>query len=102
LNGVNQQNAGDAGDQPAISCASCEACCCRLEVMLMGNDDIPFKLTERDRWGGWVMARLDDGWCAALNRNTLMCSIYERRPMICRDFQVADNDCINERLLHSL
>ncbi len=67
----------------------------------MGDDDIPPELTERDRWGGWVMARLDDGWCAALDRNTLLCMIYERRPMICSDYQVGDSDCIGERLLHT-
>lgn len=84
-----------------ISCTSCKACCCRLEVMLMGDDDIPVNLTKRDRWGGWIMKRLDDGWCSALNRNTMLCTIYERRPMICRDYQVGDSDCIKERLLHT-
>ena len=67
----------------------------------MGDDDIPPGLTEQDRWGGWVMARLDDGWCSALDRNTLLCTIYERRPMICRDYQVGDFDCIQERLAHT-
>ena len=88
----------DAGDSPVISCASCKACCCRLEVMLMGEDDIPPELTEQDRWGGWVMARLADGWCSALDRGTMLCMIYERRPMICRDYQAGDSDCIGERL----
>jgi Fe-S-cluster containining protein len=69
--------------------------------MLMGDDDIPPDLTEQDRWGGWVMARLDDGWCSALDRKTLLCTIYERRPMICRDYHVGDFDCIQERLLHA-
>ena len=85
-------------DSPVVSCATCKACCCRLEVMLMGDDDIPHDLTEQDRWGGWVMARLADGWCAALDRDTMLCTIYERRPMICRDYQVGDSDCIVERL----
>ncbi|MHB1591161.1 MAG: YkgJ family cysteine cluster protein [Sulfuricella sp.] len=96
-----ENHTGDADDSPAISCTSCKACCCRLEVMLMGGDDIPLELTEQDRWDGWVMARLDDGWCAALDRNTLLCTIYERRPMICHDYQVGDSDCIEERLLHT-
>lgn len=64
----------------------------------MGDDDIPPELTEQDQWGGWVMARPGDGWCSALDRNTLLCTIYERRPMICRDYQVGDSDCIGERL----
>ena len=63
----------------------------------MGDDDIPPELTERDRWGGWVMTRLDDGWCAALDRNTMLCTIYERRPMICSNYQAGDSECIGER-----
>jgi Fe-S-cluster containining protein len=65
--------------------------------MIMGDDDVPFELTEVDRWGGQVMARLDDGWCAALDRNTMLCRIYERRPAICREYRVGGNDCLAER-----
>lgn len=93
-----ENNTGATDDSPAITCSSCKACCCRLEVMLMGDDDIPLGLTERDQWGGWIMARLDDGWCAALDRTTLLCTIYERRPMICHDYGMGDSDCIEERL----
>ena len=81
----------------AISCETCKACCCRLEVMLMGDDQPPPHLTDEDEWGGWVMRRLDDGWCAALDRNTMRCTIYERRPSICRDYQMGDSDCLEER-----
>ena len=70
--------------------------------MLLGEDDIPAELTTRDNWGGWVMARLDDGWCAALDRNTLLCTIYERRPWICGDYQAGDHDCLEQRTLHHL
>jgi uncharacterized protein len=63
----------------------------------MGEDDVPLELTEVDRWGGQVMARLDDGWCAALNRASMLCGIYGRRPTVCRDYQVGGGDCIAER-----
>lgn len=96
-----ENNTAETGDSPVISCSSCKACCCRLEVMLMGDDDIPPELTEQDQWDGWVMARLDDGWCAALDRDTMLCTIYERRPMICSDYPVGDSDCIGERLPHT-
>ena len=89
-------------DVATITCASCKACCCRLEVMLMGDDDVPPELTAVDRWGGTVMARLQDGWCAALDRNTLLCGIYARRPSVCRDFPVGDHDCMTERAKASL
>ena len=65
--------------------------------MLIGDDGIPVELTTQDRWGGWVMRRLDDGWCAALDRNTMRCTIYEHRPMICRDYRMGESDCIDER-----
>lgn len=90
-------NKGGMVEPAAISCANCEACCCRLEVLLMGEDDIPLELTTQDRWGGWVMRRLDDGWCAALDRSTFRCTIYERRPIVCRDYETGDFDCLVER-----
>jgi len=43
------------------------------------------------------MARLEDGWCAALDRDTLMCTIYENRPWICREFAVGSHECLVER-----
>ena len=41
----------------AITCATCRACCCKLEVMLMGEDEPPVEYTEQDPWGGWIMLR---------------------------------------------
>jgi Fe-S-cluster containining protein len=80
-----------------VTCATCAARCCRLEVMLMPEDDVPEALTAIDAWGGTVMARLDDGLCAALDRRTMLCTIYERRPTICRDFEMGGYDCVVER-----
>ena len=81
----------------AITCTSCQACCCHLEVILMGDDDPPQAFVETDTWGGQVMARKDDGWCAALDRDTMRCRIYERRPGVCRDFEMGGSECITER-----
>ena len=63
----------------------------------MGEDDVPLELTVVDRWGGRIMARLDDGWCAALDRRTMLCRVYERRPAVCREYQVGGSDCTAER-----
>ena len=82
----------------AIHCNTCRANCCKLEVILMGEDDIPDQFTQVDRWGGHVMARLDDGWCAALDRDTMLCSIYQQRPGVCRDYEMGGGDCLIERL----
>ena len=80
-----------------VSCADCEACCCRLEVLLMAEDDVPAALTAEDRWGGAVMRRLADGWCAAVDRNTMRCTIYARRPGVCRDYPTGGSECLQER-----
>ena len=99
---MNTKPATDTADDPLdVSCASCAACCCQLEVLLMGDDDVPAYLSQEDRWGGWVMRRLDDGWCAALDRNTMRCTIYERRPFICREFTMGASECLEERRLLS-
>lgn len=84
-------------DQPEITCANCRACCCRLEVMLITDTGVPEKYIEIDAWGGEVMARLEDGWCAALDRETMLCTIYENRPFICREFEMGEYECIDER-----
>jgi Fe-S-cluster containining protein len=83
----------------AITCATCRACCCKLEVILIGDDDPPAEFVATDRWGGHVMQRLGDGWCAALDRATMLCRIYERRPGVCREFAVGESDCRTERLV---
>ncbi|MGE5471793.1 MAG: YkgJ family cysteine cluster protein [Bacteroidota bacterium] len=81
-----------------VLCSNCAACCCRLEVMLFGDAAVPARYTVENRWGGWVMRRLEDGWCAALDRNTMRCTIYERRPDVCRDYEMGDSDCVIERV----
>lgn len=80
-----------------LSCSSCQACCCRLEVMLITDTGVPEQFITEDAWGSRVMARLDDGWCAALDRDSMLCRIYENRPLICREFKLGQYECITER-----
>lgn len=80
-----------------VTCATCKACCCRLEVMLITDTGVPREHIEIDAWGGEVMKRLDDGWCSAVDRDTFMCTIYENRPWICREFEMGSDECIDER-----
>ena len=80
-----------------VTCVSCEACCCRLEVMLTTDTEVPDNFIEIDKWGGRSMAKLDDGWCSALDRNTTFCKVYEKRPKVCRDFEMGGYECISER-----
>lgn len=80
-----------------VTCSTCKANCCRLEVMLITDTGVPEQYIEEDKWGGMSMARLDDGWCAALDRSTMLCSIYDKRPWICREFEMGGYECIDER-----
>lgn len=80
-----------------ISCSNCKACCCRLEVLLLTDTGVPEQFIEQDDWGSQRMLRLDDGWCAALDRETMGCTIYEQRPLICREFEMGSYECQLER-----
>jgi Fe-S-cluster containining protein len=81
----------------SATCENCEACCCRLEVMLLTETGVLEHFIEIDKWGGRSMARLDDGWCAALHRTSMQCRIYEKRPLVCREFEMGGYECIIER-----
>ncbi|WP_432459825.1 YkgJ family cysteine cluster protein [Agarivorans sp. QJM3NY_25] len=85
-----------------VSCSNCHACCCRLEVMIISDTGVPDHHIVVDEWGGESMLRLDDGWCSALDRETLLCSIYENRPWICREFEMGSYQCRNERAVSML
>ena len=66
--------------------------------MIISDTGVPSQHIHVDKHGSETMLRLDDGWCSALDRDTLMCSIYENRPWICREFEMGSYECINERL----
>ncbi|MFC0267582.1 YkgJ family cysteine cluster protein [Kushneria aurantia] len=88
-----------------VSCFNCEACCCRLLVMLDDEDlvrGVPCDLIDEDEWGGAVMRQDEEGWCAAVDRNTMLCTIYSRRPQSCRDFTTDSVECLEERALYGL
>jgi hypothetical protein len=99
---------GDTGSAPArkdadaapaaqVTCATCAASCCRLEVWCLTDTGVPGYLTVTDTFGRTLMDRLDDGWCAALDRDTLLCRIYAQRPLVCRELEVGSPECLAER-----
>lgn len=86
------------GIDPTVQCSDCEAICCRLTVVLLpGDEAVPEQFTTHDAHGLHVMARGEDGWCSALDLNTMLCSIYEQRPGICRKFAMGSEFCRAER-----
>lgn len=68
--------------------------------MVITDTGVPDRHISVDEWGAETMLRLDDGWCSALNRDSLMCSIYENRPLICREFEMGSYECRVERTDH--
>ncbi|WP_238389754.1 YkgJ family cysteine cluster protein [Pseudoxanthomonas koreensis] len=80
------------------SCRRCDAVCCRLTVVVMPEDrGVPRWLVERNAQGVEVMARDEDGWCAAIDPQRMSCSIYADRPAICRSFAMGGAYCLDIR-----
>ena len=81
----------------SITCTDCAAVCCRLEVLCITETGVPERYLQENDNSVPTMRRLDDGWCAALDRVNMCCGIYEQRPLICREFGMGGPDCIAER-----
>jgi Fe-S-cluster containining protein len=77
----------------AANCSSCAAQCCRLTVVLGASDCVPAHLTTELPTGLRVMAGGADGWCVALDRERMNCSIYDDRPQTCRRFAMSGPYC---------
>jgi Fe-S-cluster containining protein len=88
-------NALDKASPP--TCSACPAVCCQLKVLLIAGDDPPEHFIDLDDDGHQIMGKSDDGWCVALDRDAMRCSIYEQRPFVCREFAMGGFDCIDER-----
>jgi len=79
------------------TCGRCDAVCCRLTVVVMADDAVPRHLVVRNAQGVEVMARNEEGWCAAVDPLHLHCSIYADRPAICRQFAMGGRACLDIR-----
>ena len=79
----------DAGPE----CSRCDAVCCRLTVVVQPDDGVPEYLTDVNESGLTVMARDEDGWCAAIDAQRMCCSIYDSRPHVCREFAMGGPYC---------
>ena len=77
-------------DLPA--CAGCGKCCHLLVELAAGQDHVPEEfVVEHD--GVRCMDQHGDGACVALDPITQLCTIYDRRPQVCRDFKRAESLC---------
>lgn len=78
-----------ANIRPCIGCAAC----CYLQVELEREiDDVPEHLT-CFRGSRLFMKRESDRGCVALDRNNLCCTIYENRPLECKQFERGKLGC---------
>jgi Fe-S-cluster containining protein len=59
---------------------------------------VPAQFVDQDERGMAVMAKGDDGWCRAMDANSMRCTIYDQRPAICREFAMGGRACREERL----
>ncbi|MFC4728576.1 YkgJ family cysteine cluster protein [Coralloluteibacterium thermophilus] len=82
---------------PGVQCVRCDAVCCRLQVVVMPEDPVPRHFVDSRRPGLNLMAKGEDGWCAALDPVHMRCSIYELRPAVCRRFAMGSAYCRDER-----
>jgi Fe-S-cluster containining protein len=87
----------DSKIDPHVSCAACEAVCCRLTVVLGAADCIPDHLVSHGSNGVDTMAHGPDGWCAGLDHVNKRCGIYTDRPAVCRKFAMGGGYCRLER-----
>jgi Fe-S-cluster containining protein len=77
-------------------CAGCGACCYGLVVEAAGGD-VPFEMmTTDDKKRAVMKQRPEDKSCVALDRATGLCTIYEDRPTICREFNTDSGQCLEQ------
>lgn len=77
-------------DLPA--CAGCGKCCHLLVELDPLIDDVPEEFVVEHE-GVRCMDQHGDGACVALDGVTRLCTIYDRRPRVCRDFKRAEALC---------
>jgi Fe-S-cluster containining protein len=75
------------------ACAGCGRCCHLVVELRAGDEAVP---REYQVWHDGVacMDQRGDGACAALDPVTALCTIYDRRPQTCRDFDRGGELCL--------
>jgi len=79
---------------PIPECAGCGRCCHQVVGLVDGVDVVPeVMVVEHD--GQLCMDQRGDGACVALDPVTKLCTIYEQRPNVCREFGRGGELCVN-------
>lgn len=72
-------------------CLTCGACCVGQDILIVAGDLVPPHM-----YDGYLLRQLPDGRCAALVGHIgrrVSCSIYDRRPQICRSLDPGSAWC---------
>jgi Fe-S-cluster containining protein len=87
---VSRITTSNHDDIPA--CAGCGRCCHLVVELEAGVDHVPEALVvEHD--GVRCMDQRGNGACVALDAVTRLCTIYEDRPRVCREFNRGGGLC---------
>ena len=69
----------------------CKAGCCKL-IFALTKDEVEQGDIEYDRHRPYLIARdVDDGYCPHLDKESLQCSIWHKRPIRCRRYHCRDD-----------
>ena len=73
----------------------CQGCggCCYLVVELEEGEQVPDDRTTIHEDGARVLQQRDDYACVYLDPESRLCTIYEQRPQVCRDFERGTGLC---------
>lgn len=99
---------GDDASAERLDCQTCGACCAEFDVLLTGAEADEFEadphliqLTVLYPPQQWRFMKRDEstGRCVALEGplSKNRCTIYERRPFLCRDFAAGSRQCHEAR-----
>ena len=83
----------DSASDDLPACAGCGKCCHLLVELTPGVDDAVPEDCVVEHAGVRCMDQQGDGACVALDPATQLCTIYELRPQVCRDFKRGEALC---------
>lgn len=81
-----------------ITCKNCKAACCKVFGIYELNEE-DRKRVPRKHWTtyklypGWALMKTKNFQCTILDAETNKCSLYDKRPSICRRFEPGSKLC---------
>lgn len=76
-------------------CLGCGRCC-RFSIPVDDGEDVPEELLVEQR-GQKYMRTVENSYCVALDPVQRRCTIYAKRPTVCRQYAVGGQPCLKMR-----